>query len=642
MIDFAKTNTLTLFDGVTNKNVIKVEDVASKKVLWQAYKYRYVSLGDSIAAGWGVDDRANDSYFGLLRDELKTIYGTNRVYGVNHAEGGDQVRHLMTKLKDPTIRKDVEKADVVTICIGANDALTPVMLNLEEYITAGDSGLEKILAAVEANMKRLDDDNDPNSYMALLNRLYEINPNAKYVFTTIYSPYKYVWLDEGKDGFFKPLLDLIPQMTLLWGAIEVDEYIKDNLLNTDIIQLLFDRINGLDEHSNTFVTQINVLLDKKISEFKDKNSTAKIFIADSKSLWDSVPDRLGAGEVHYNNLVHVKFTRGYTVGDIHWGRLWDNTYIEDFAGNRLSDTVCDSAYTFWKTLIGLYIDDLDFDGLANTLLAMLYKYIFSEDVDPHPDYDGHYMLMRSFADTLRENVPELSTLPALKTITYNANGGSGEMAIQKVAEQALGKKIYSITKANEFNPIAHYHFNGWKDSNGNPYSNEQAIYVPNDIVLNAQWEINKYILTVVQADKSNQVIDPLAVADYPNRKLYVNNKLIALNSEKTTWDKPLSNTETFVVDYGSPIQLSVQGRVEKILPIGNPPKPNCIIKQYNGSDYVQKIVGKLSRADFNMPDRNLTIEYWFNYSANIQYSHSYWDAYIGDKDLKVTYSASND
>lgn len=39
----------------------------------------YVSLGDSIAAGRGVDDRAEDSYFGLIKNKLKTMDGDSDV-----------------------------------------------------------------------------------------------------------------------------------------------------------------------------------------------------------------------------------------------------------------------------------------------------------------------------------------------------------------------------------------------------------------------------------------------------------------------------------------------------------------------------------------------------------------------------------
>lgn len=441
------------------------------KVLW-SLPFRYVSLGDSIAAGWGVEDRAEDSYFGLLKNKFKAIYGAGKVRAVNHAEGGDQVNHLMRKLNNATIRNDVAKADLVTICIGANDALTPAMQNLESYITVGD--IETLDKKVQENLAKLADDSNSNSYMALLNELYTINPNANYVFMTIYSPYKYLWIDGSKDGFFKPLLDSIPQMTILWGTVEVDEYIKDYLLDTPAVRTLVSRVNGVNAWSEKFVTQINEILREKVKSFQSVHPDANFFITEAKALFDSIPDRTGAGEVHYNDLVHVEYTQGYTMGDIHWGLLWEGS----------------SAYAYWLNKINKYLvnDSFNIKGLAMEFVEEAAVNVIKPNCDPHPDHDGFCVLMRSFADTLRENVPELSALPALKTITYHANGGVGSMAIQKAADESRNKKVYTILCQNAFSPATEgYHFAGWKDSSGNSYSNGQAIYVPSDISLYAQW-----------------------------------------------------------------------------------------------------------------------------------------------------------
>lgn len=433
--------------------------------------FGYISLGDSIAAGWGVDDRAEDSYFGLIKNRMKSILGSDKMYAANHAEGGDQVNHLMTKLSDPTIRKDVANADIVTICIGANDALTPVMLNLEEYIMSGDSALVTINNNVQANLAKLADDSNPNSYMALFKKLTEINPNAKYLFTTIYSPYKYLWLDDGQNGFFKPLLDTIPDMTIL-GAINVSDYIKGQLLDIPVVQTLFSRVNGLDVWSEQFVTQINQILRSKLAEYNNPN----FYLVDSKALYDSVPDRMGAGDVHYNDLVHVEYTRGYTFGDIHFGALWEGS----------------SATAFWTDLINRYLinDNLNISGLASELIERVAVEVVKPNADPHPDYDGHYLLMRSFVDKLRELKTELSVMPALKTITFNANGASGSMAIQKVADESRNRQVCSIPNAVGFTPATGYRFVAWNtksDGSGAACQAGQGIAVNSDITLHAQW-----------------------------------------------------------------------------------------------------------------------------------------------------------
>ena len=96
--------------------------------------------------------------------------------------------------------------------------------------------------------------------------------------------------------------------------------------------------------------------------------------------------------------------------------------------------------------------------------------------------------------------------------------------------------------------------------------------------------------------------------------------------------------------------MVVTGNVEWLTDIhlGEAPRPNCSISQLvGGTTYEEKVNAKVAEANFTMPDEDITIEYHFNYSANAAtvypspYSHSYWLGYIGDKDLDVTYSASN-
>ena len=563
-------------------------------VLWgnPPHIHRYVSLGDSIAAGWGVDDRANDSYFGLLRNEIQTIYGSHYVSAVNHAEGGDQVNHLMRKLDNATIRNDIANAELVTICIGANDALTPAMQNLEEYITAGDSALVTINNKVQENLSKLADDTDPNSYMALLNKLFEINPNANYVFMTVYSPYKYYWIEDGKNGFFKPLLDTIPQMKILWGAVDVGEYIKDYILDMPAIRTLVDRVNGINAWSEKFVTQINELLREKVNQFKSKNPNANLFITEAKALFDSIPDRTGAGEVHYNDLVHVEYTRGYDMGDIHWGLLWEGS----------------SANAYWTNKVNKYLvnDSFNLEGLAMEFVEEAAVKVIKPNCDPHPDRDGFYLLMRSFADTLRENVPELSTLPALNTVTFNANGGTGSMAVQKVAAQSRGKSVYSILNANSFtHPTEGYYFAGWKDG-GNSYSNGQAIYVPADKTLYAEWS-NIYTILFRHSKSS----DYHGSGDTGPMECYA---LWIDGTEQSDLGAFTNGGRTYRLPYGSQVGVIAQ------------------TKEGDARSYItlngNKIAGNSADARYGFTvTSNMDIHFEWNYWLN-PLPQSYWNCYV--------------
>ena len=651
---------MTTSFGIPEGKVVKIE--AGGKVLWEQFaepgeptepvqKFNYVSFGDSIAVGHRIDDNWEKNYgwnaqYGvegrtqttlvtgcytdIIRQKLESIYDANNISVTSFARSGDKVSDLMNKLTHTTVQNALKNADLATICIGANDVLHYALVGLPEYLNTGD--LSTIDAQVDASLAVLNDDNASASYWKLLNQLKAVNPNAKYVFTTVYNPYKYLWIDGSTNGFFKPMLDYIKIDPIL--GIDVAELIKQSLLSTPDMDKLITRINGICVKAEEYVTRLNTILRNKITAFQASNPN--FLLADTKALFDSVPDRQGAGELHYNDLVNVEYTRGFNTADIRWYPLWEDEY----PGNPQQ---------YWTDLATKHISlekGFDIMGFARDLVPQIVAKIIEPNVDPHPEKDGHYVMYRSFADTL--------DWESLNTITYNANGGKGSMETQKVLDYAIvdgvSKKVYSIINANAFTPQAHYHFTSWKADNGNSYSNEQAIYVPNDIVLSAQWKINTHTLTVIQGTPEKAALVKLYVRDYPNRQLYIGDFPRYPNSNKETWNAIFKNTETFEVAYGQPIKMVVTGNVEWLsdLHLGEAPRPNCSISQLvGGTTYEEKVTAKVAEANFTMPDEDITIEYHFNYSANAAtvypspYSHSYWLGYIGEKDLGVSYSGSN-
>lgn len=484
MINFATLQGLTIPDGVVTQ--IAKDGV----VLWiQGPKLGYVSLGDSIAAGDTIDedwesnygtrsqyDNIGDAstvivsgcYTDLIRNELKGIYPEHRVVATSYAHSGDTVADLMDKLSHNVVRKSVERADFVTICIGANEVLQPALNNIDEYINAGD--LSNIEALIENNLTRLNTDSDQNSYMSLFKKLIEINPNAQYVFTTVYNPYKYLWIEEGHYGFFEPLLQTIPDMEIL--GLDIDSFIKDSLLGTPIVQQVFDRMNGLDDWCENYVTRLNSVLRNKINAYGKSN----IKLADTKAVYDPVPDREIESPKHYNDLVSVEYTRGYDSMQMDWGKLYEGI----------------DAGTFWLNLATRYVSlsGLDINGLANELVPQIVEKVIIPDINPHPEWYGHHALRESFADAL--GWKSLTR----HTITYAANGGSGSMASQVVV--ALDNMTaYTNVYNNVFTPVTGYYFTGWNtkaDGTGTTYSNGQLIGVSSAITLYAQWS-NIYTLT---------------------------------------------------------------------------------------------------------------------------------------------------
>lgn len=456
-------------------------------------KTRYVSLGDSIAVGHRINDDWETDYgweaqYGyehpdgtirteptviipgcytdLIRKELTALHGADCVRTASFAQSGDTVADLMEKLSQEPVRDAIEITNYVTICIGANDVLQPALSHLEEYINAGDSALAEIASIVEGNLAVLNNDNAATSYKALFDKLAEINPNAKYVFTTVYNPYKYLWIEEGKNGFFSPVLNAIPQMTIL--GFEVDELIKDGLLGTDAVEMLFDRINGLCDWAENYVTRLNTVLRNKINSYQAINPN--FILADTKAVFDAVPDRPVTAPYHYNDLVNVEYTRGYDTAKMDWGRLWADSDVG----------------SFWWNLATKYVSlsGLDIGGFAADLVAQMIEKVIVPDIDPHPEEYGHHGLYCSFADALG-----WSALPR-RTITFVANGGAGTMAAQTVV--ALdGYTAYANINAMGFTPGAEgYYFNGWNtkaDGSGTAYTNGQFIGLSGDLTLYAQW-----------------------------------------------------------------------------------------------------------------------------------------------------------
>ena len=486
MIDFATLQGLTIPEGV----VTQIRH--NGKVLWNGIHARYVSLGDSIAAGHTIDENwainygegsqygknGNTStvivpncYTDLIGQELKKTYGEKNVSIKSFARSGDTVSDLIAKLSHDIVRNAIAKANIVTICIGANDVLQPALSHLEEYINTGD--MSSLEAIVEANLATLNNDSASNSYMALFNKLATINPNAKYIFTAVYNPYKYLYLEDGHYGFFQPLLQTIPDMEIL--GFDIDSLIKDGLLGTPIVRQLFSRVNGLSGWAEKYVTKLNNVLKAKVSSYNATNPN--FFVADTKALFDTFPDRGISAQKHYNDLVNVEYTRDYDTMQMDWGKLYEGT----------------DAGTFWLNLATDYVSlsGLDINGLANELVPQVIEKVIIPDVDPHPEAYGHYALMRSFADTLG-----WSSLDRY-TITFNANGGSGSMATQTVI--ALDNyTAYTNINANGFAPGTEgYYYTGWNTvaaGGGTSYSNNQFVGLSGNLNLYAQWS-NIYKIT---------------------------------------------------------------------------------------------------------------------------------------------------
>lgn len=460
----------------------------SNVVEWTYTIVEYVSLGDSIAAGQGIEsddiyqapacwdwqygklsetEIISGCYTDRIRNKLQEKHGKSYVNARSFARSGDTVQVLMAdQLNNKTVQEAIKKADVVTICIGANDILGAVSGDaITNYFLGDDNGIKKIEDTVATSLSNLNNDSYTYSYAKLINKLYTLNSKAQYVFTTVYNPYKYLHID--KNGFFSPLLNTIPDITIL--GLDIDGYLKNQLLSIELVEQVTQRFNYLSGWVEVRINELNRIIRDKVNNFNKSN----FIVAETKQLFDGFPDRPYKAEINYNDLVSVEYTQGYDTAQMDWGQLYSKT------GK--------SAYNYWVDIVtpNVSTSGIDYVGIFEDLLPDLVNYVFMPDMDPHPESDGQYILSRSFEDALG-----LSSLDRY-TIEYKANGGNGSMS-SRVVTGVDGLAVYTTIDSRTITEQTGYYFTGWKDQNGKTYSNEQIISLTSNINLSAQWAIYQY------------------------------------------------------------------------------------------------------------------------------------------------------
>lgn len=448
----------------------------------------YVSFGDSIAAGHTIDaywdqnygERSQHGYkypdgsirteptvivpgcyTDLIQKELTDIYGAMHVTASSFARSGDQVADLVAKLDQPEVRSALSEADLVTICIGANDVLTPALMALEEYITTGS--LTAAESKIASNMAVLMDDSSPRSYVGLFNKLLQVNPQAKYILTTIYNPYKYLHLKEGHYGFFEPLMNSIPEIKIdvdaavedffgiddlgywdalkwKWVSIELEanisSLIKDGLLGTPVVQQLFSRVNGLADWAENYVNQLNAIIRSKVSAYQ--TTSPNFTVAETKAIFDLFPDKTdSASDVDYSDLVNVEFTRNFDVGKADWGALWRGSNASSFWGDLVWKHI--SFNNAFPSVNPFDYYTFHLEEFAAELVQLIIEKVILPDVDPHPESDGHAVLKRSFTNTYG-------------LTQYSLNGGEGAPG-----DAVLAQRNQSLSVPARLG----YSFSGW-------------------------------------------------------------------------------------------------------------------------------------------------------------------------------------
>jgi lysophospholipase L1-like esterase len=166
----------------------------------------YVSIGDSIARGYGLSDIEHERYSALLCDLLNQTGDkyTEYNYGIDGQTSGE----LLDSIKSGSIL-ELSDADIVTICIGTNDVLASAEDFFSKYEKLfyyyGDAPGNRQLVnecwniyekrdfvvdyynMVSKTQKGITEFQD--NFAEIINQIRNINPDCRIICITVYNPY---------------------------------------------------------------------------------------------------------------------------------------------------------------------------------------------------------------------------------------------------------------------------------------------------------------------------------------------------------------------------------------------------------------------------------------------------------------------
>ena len=478
---------------------------SNRDTMWNCTSHRCVVLGDSIAAGHGIDNSWYDDYniesqYGrngnqetaivpnsfadLLCKKNREKYDTSyeKAYTASFAQSGLTPAALINMLNERPVQHAVSKADEVVICVIANDVLQPALHGLAKYITYGN--ISEIEAEVNKQLNLLKDDNN-SPLLLLLQKLYTINPTAKYIFTTIYNPMKYLYFEPStpennySDGFFGPVLSAIPDSWEIYVPIleltVTGQQLKENLYTASFFQAMLARINGISEYAEKWVCNMNSILTNKIKQFNEKYETT-IKTIDTKSLFDIYPNRnVGDSSTlrHYNDLVNVEITKYFNVAQVNWGDFWDYLYENT---SKIVDCLVD-----W-----------DFTSLFNDVLQEAFVTTVEKDLDVHPELYGHYLLYAGYATELgiEKNIIKY------RTVTFHANDGMTTRSTSIQIPYIDQNPCFTVPGGKFTHPNSYSMFKSWSaspDGSSGNYEEGDIIFLNSDLDLYTQWNDTIYL-----------------------------------------------------------------------------------------------------------------------------------------------------
>ena len=188
--------------------------------------YSYIALGDSIVAGIGLPDAvyqrngryydvsgnyqgySKDCYVARVADSLGLSRAQTANYGMPALMSSDLLELVRTgscqsasiNFVLPNLRQELKHAEIITVEIGANDVLVPIMYGVAAAM-GGPQVFEALLPMLEGDFRQMDASSfaalrenldslniTAQQRKALLQELKALNPNAQIVLVGYYNP----------------------------------------------------------------------------------------------------------------------------------------------------------------------------------------------------------------------------------------------------------------------------------------------------------------------------------------------------------------------------------------------------------------------------------------------------------------------
>lgn len=162
----------------------------------------YVALGDSIATGYGLTD-LSQSYVRLIGEKFE-------ISPKNYAVNGMDTTGLLALLREENgdeLRDELKKADLITVSIGGNNVLKPLMAWIrEEFSVLGkplsELSMKEIYTMVVSLLKNQVQFHEleelasegvqrfqNKEFQEIISTIKELNPGAHLIVQTIYDPF---------------------------------------------------------------------------------------------------------------------------------------------------------------------------------------------------------------------------------------------------------------------------------------------------------------------------------------------------------------------------------------------------------------------------------------------------------------------